>query len=102
MPLWACGWGDWVRLGMRQESLPASTPETQERQGQFPSDCEKMFFKTSSDNRASTNVFAASPSIRSRLSQDLIRTTHLVINDRFGQHCLSSESGKVAEEIQDT
>ena len=73
------------------------------RQGQFPSDCEKMFFKTSSHNRASTTVFAASPSIHSRLSQDPTRTTHLVANDRlFGRHCLSCECRKAAEEVQDT
>jgi hypothetical protein len=63
---------------------------------------EKMFFMTSSHNRASTTVFTVSPSIHSCLSQDLTRPTHLVVNDRFGQHCLSSKGGKDAEEVQDT
>jgi hypothetical protein len=34
---------DRVCLGECEESLPASTPETQKRQGQFRSDCEKCF-----------------------------------------------------------
>jgi len=47
-------------LGVCEESVPPSAPETQKRQGKFPSDCEKMFFKTSShNNSASATVFAA-------------------------------------------
>jgi hypothetical protein len=72
------------------------------KQGKFLADCEKIFFKTIYHNRrVSTTVFAASPSIHPCLSQDLTRATHLS-NNQFGQHCLSSECGKAAKEIQDT
>jgi hypothetical protein len=70
-------------LGVCEESVPPLAPETQKRQGKFTSDCEKMFFKTSSHNITSATVFAASPSIYSRLAsvaQDPTRTTHLVVN----------------------
>jgi hypothetical protein len=43
MPLQACLGGDWVCFGMHQESLPMTTSERQERQGQFPLNCEECF-----------------------------------------------------------
>jgi hypothetical protein len=87
---------------MRQESLPTSTSERQERQGKFPSDCEKMFFKGSNYNRVSTNVFAMSQSIHSCVSQDPTRATHrFIINDQFGCHRLARTSipSKCAHEV---
>jgi hypothetical protein len=71
------------------------------RQGKFPADSEKMFFKTSCHHRESTTVFTASLGIHPRLSQDPTRATHLS-NNQFGQHCLSSECGEAYKEIQDT
>jgi hypothetical protein len=84
-----------------QESQPMTTSERQERQGQFPSECEKMFFTGSNFNAASTSVFAVtSPGIHSCVSQDPTRATHrLIIDDRFGQHCLSASPMLNVEEI---
>jgi hypothetical protein len=103
MSLWACGWGDWVCLGLRQKLIPTTTSERQERQGQFPSDCEKMLFKGSYYNRASTTVFTVSKSIHSFISQTSTRATHrVIVNNWFGRCRLSCERRKAAEKVQDT
>jgi hypothetical protein len=67
--------------------------------------CKEFMEKMNKESEFGGNLSVRFDPEKRRLvvSQDPTRATHrFVVNDRFGQHCLSRERGKDSEEIQDT